>query len=335
MNQGDRNNQKHPAGTSWQDVVVKYNFPDKGKSIWQLINSVVPFLALWVLMYFSLSISYWLTLALAIPASGFMVRIFIIFHDCGHRSFFKSKRANEITGFFLGLPTFTGYRKWQRSHNTHHATVGNLDKRGVGDVITMTREEFKNAGRGRKLFYRLYRHPILMLGIGGPYIFLLQNRWFSKHSDRREKMNILFTSFVLAIIITGISLLIGFKSFLLVHMPVLYISTVIGTWLFYVQHQFEGVHWYRNKNWKYNEVALNGSSFYKLPSLIQWFTGNIGFHHVHHLSPMIPNYKLQECHQDNELFSRIKPLSMISSLKSLKLRLWDEKAGKLVSFKNT
>jgi omega-6 fatty acid desaturase (delta-12 desaturase) len=317
---------------SWQQVVMKYNFPDTGRSIWQLVNSVIPLLGIFVLMYLSLDISYLLTLALAVLASGFMVRVFIIFHDCGHRSFFKSERANQITGFFTGLFTLTGFVKWQRSHNAHHATVGNLDKRGEGDVMTMTREEYENASKRKKLFYRLYRNPLIMLGIGAPYIFIIQNRFFSKRSGKNEKWNIVFTNIVLAIIIAGISLLIGFKAFLMIYLPVLYISSILGTWLFYMQHQFEGVHWYRQGDWDYPTVALKGSSYYKLPGLLKWFSGNIGFHHVHHLSPRIPNYKLEECNNDNPIFSDISPVKIKESLRSLKLRLWDEEQGKLVGF---
>lgn len=327
---------KRESGSeNWMDVVSKYNYPDTWKSTWQLINSIIPLLGIFVLMYLALDVSYWLTLALVIPATGFMVRVFIIFHDCGHRSFFKSARANYVTGFFLGLFTFTGVNKWQRSHNAHHATVGNLDKRGVGDVQTMTVEEFKSASKGRRIFYKMYRHPLLLLGIGAPYLFILQNRLFAKNTDWKEKRNVLLTSFVLAVIITGISLLIGFKSFVLIYLPILYVSSILGTWLFYMQHQFEGVHWYRQSEWDYPTVALQGSSFYKLPRILQWFSGNIGFHHVHHLSPRIPNYKLEQCHRENELFANIKPIGILESMKSLKLRVWDEEGGKLVSFPKT
>ncbi len=319
--------------SNWRKVVSKYNFPDKKQSIWQLINSVVPLLGLWVLMYYSLDWSYWITLALAIPAAGFMVRIFIIFHDCGHKSFFKSAKWNERVGFFLGLFSFTPYHKWHRSHNKHHATVGNLDKRGTGDVITMTTEEYKSSSKGRRLFYRLYRNPAIMLLIGSPYLFLLQNRVFSGKVQPREKRNVLLTNLALAIIITGLGLLIGFKEFVLVQLPIFYLSSIGGIWLFYFQHQFEDVHWYRSPDWKYETVALYGSSFYKLPRVLQWFTGNIGFHHVHHLSSRIPNYKLEKCHRENTLFEEVKPMSFLASLRSLKLRLWDEAGNRLVGFR--
>lgn len=316
----------------WREVVSKYNFPDLKRSIWQMIDSIVPFTGLWILMYISLDISYWITLALALPAAGFLVRIFIIFHDCGHKSFFKQATWNERTGFFLGLFTFTPYHTWHFSHNKHHATVGNLDKRGFGDVMTMTVDEFKNASSGKRIFYRIYRNPLVMLLIAAPLTFILQNRIFTKKNQRREKWSIVWTNLALALIIGGICFLIGFKSFILVEMPTFYFASVWGVWLFYVQHQYAGVHWYRNPDWDYVTVALNGSSFYKLPGILQWFSGHIGFHHVHHLSSRIPNYKLEKCHRGNAIFRDIKPLTLVASIKSLGLRLWDEKSQKLVSF---
>ncbi len=319
--------------TNWRSVVKQYNFPDPKQSIWQLVNSVVPFIGIWILMVYSLEWSYWITLALSVLAAGFMVRIFIIFHDCGHKSFFKSPKWNEWIGFFTGLFTFTPYHKWHRSHNKHHATVGNLDKRGTGDVTTMTVEEYQASSKGKQLFYRLYRHPIIMLGIGAPYIFLLQNRWYPKNAQPREKRNVWITTITLVVIITGISLWVGFKTFVLIQLPTFYLSAIGGIWLFYFQHQYEDVHWYRTGDWKYETVALHGSSFYKLPRVLQWFSGNIGFHHVHHLSARIPNYKLERAHRENPLFQTVNPMSLRKSLESLKLRLWDEKNNKLISFK--
>lgn len=320
------------SAPGWREIVSRYNFPDPKRSIWQLINSIVPFIGLWILMYYSLEVSYWLTLALAFPTAGFMVRIFIVFHDCGHKSFFKSTAWNNGIGIFTGLFTLTPYYKWHSGHHKHHATVGNLDKRGVGDVLTMTVDEYKEAPKGKRLFYRIYRNPIVIFLIAPPIIFIVQNRFFSKKSSRKEKWNVIMTTLAVSGIIAGISLLIGFKAFLLIELPVLYIATVCGVWLFYVQHQFEGVHWYRQKVWDYQAVSLYGCSWYKLPGLLQFFSGNIGFHHVHHLSSRIPNYKLEICHKENQLFSKVPPLTLAGSLRSLRLRLWDEKSEKLVSF---
>lgn len=318
--------------SGWRAIVSKYNFPDTRRSIRQLIDSVLPLIVIWILMYFSLKVSYWITLALAIPAAGFMVRIFIIFHDCGHKSFFKSAKANERIGFILGLFTFSAYHPWHRSHNKHHATVGNLDKRGIGDVLTMTTVEYHAASTRSKLFYRIYRNPLVMFLIAAPLIFIVQNRVFSRKAQTREKWNIVWTDLALLVIITGIGLLIGFKNLLLIQAPVFYFASIWGVWLFYVQHQYIRVTWYRNQDWEYETVALNGSSFYKLPRLLQWFSGHIGYHHVHHLSSRIPNYKLEQCHRENDLFKNIRPLTFPESLKSLGLKLWDEKAQKLVSF---
>lgn len=317
----------------WRKVVSKYNFPDRWRSVWQIVNSMGPFLAIWILMYYSLNWSYWITLGLSIFAAGFMVRIFIIFHDCGHKSFFKKTRWNEITGFITGLFTFTPYHKWHRSHNKHHATVGNLDKRGTGDVLTMTKDEYNSSSKGRRLFYRLYRNPFLLLGIGGPYLFLLQNRVFAKRVQPREKRNVIITNITVFAIIAGIGFFVGFKEFILIQLPIFYLTSVGGVWLFYFQHQYEGVNWYRSKEWDYKTVAMHGSSFFKLPKLLQWFSGNIGFHHVHHLSARIPNYKLEQCHNENSLFQQIQPISLSDSIRSLKLKLWDEANQRLISFK--
>ncbi len=329
----DTTNTKQKSGEpGWRAIVAKYNFPDLSKSIWQLVDSLGPLVIIWILMYFSLSVSYWITLALAIPAAGFMVRVFIIFHDCGHKSFFKSPRWNEWIGFFTGLLTFTAYHSWHRSHNKHHATVGNLDKRGVGDVLTMTITEYKAAPWGKRVFYRIYRNPVVMFLIAAPIIFIVQNRVFTKNLQAREKWNIVWTNIAIIILFGGVGLLIGFKTLIMIQLPVYYLAAVWGVWLFYVQHQYNDVHWYRDDEWEYENVALNGSSFYKLPRLLQWFSGHIGFHHVHHLSARIPNYKLEKCHRENALFVNIKPVTFAQSFRSLRLRLWDENANRLVSF---
>jgi omega-6 fatty acid desaturase (delta-12 desaturase) len=326
-------NNRNSSEAGWRAVVSQYNFPDRKRSVWQLIDSIVPFFGLWVLMYFSIGISYLITLALAVPAAGFMVRIFIIFHDCGHKSFFKEPRWNERVGFVVGLFTFSAYHPWHRSHNKHHATVGNLDKRGIGDVLTMTVKEYKTAPTGKKMFYRIYRNPVVMFLIAAPLIFIVQNRVFTHKIQKREKWNIVWTNLAVLLLVTGIGLLIGFTTLLLIQGPVFYMAAIWGVWLFYVQHQYNMVNWYRDKDWDYETVALNGCSFYKLPRLLQWFSGHIGFHHVHHLSSRIPNYKLEQCHNENNLFKDVKPLTFIQSLGSLKLRLWDEDARRLVSFR--
>ena len=317
---------------TWMEIVSKYNFPDTFKSWWQIINSVVPYLALWAIMIWSLNISYWLTLLLSVVAAGFLVRIFIIFHDCGHGSFFKSKRLNRLVGIITGLMAFTPYHKWHHDHKEHHATVGNLDKRGTGDVTTLTTDEFLNYSKWNRFKYHLYRHPIFLLGIAPFLVFVFLNRLPAKYMNRKERLYLHLTNLALITAIALIMLAFGWKAYLLIQLPVIYIASVHGVWLFYVQHQYENVIWTHTKDWDYKVMALEGSSYFKLPIVLQWFTGNIGFHHIHHLSPRIPNYKLQLCYKENPLFQSVQPITFFSSLKSLKLRLWDENRKKLIGF---
>ena len=323
---------KNNPAPSWIEIVSRYNFSNPLMSWWQIANSVIPYLALWALMVWSLKISYFLTLFLSVFAAGFLVRIFIIFHDCGHGSFFKSKLLSQIIGVITGLMTFTPYHKWTAEHKEHHATVGNLDKRGVGDVKTLTIEEFLKLSPWRKFVYRLYRHPLFLFGIAPLLVFVLQNRIPKKRMNRKDHLYLHLTNLTLILVIALIIWAIGWKAFLLIQIPVIYIAAVHGVWLFYVQHQYENVIWTRANEWNYKEIALGGSSYFKLPKVLQWFTGNIGFHHIHHLSPKIPNYKLPKCYKENTEFQEVKPVTFFSSLKSLKLRLWDEKKKKLVGF---
>ncbi|HEY3371656.1 MAG TPA: fatty acid desaturase [Prolixibacteraceae bacterium] len=318
---------------TWQKVVMNYIQPDLRKSIWQICNSVIPYFILWVLMVQSLKVSYLLTLLLAIIASGFLVRIFIIFHDCGHGSFFKSKKANKIVGIISGIITFTPYYTWHKHHSEHHATTVNLDKRGLGDVWTMTVDEYLSASIWKRLLYRAFRNPYIMFTVGPFFMFVVQNRFSNKNMTPKERWNVYFTNIVLLGMATGMSLLIGLKAYLLIQLPLLWISHAIGLWLFYVQHQFEDVSWDRGSSWDYKTAAIQGSSFLKLPAVLQWFTGNIGFHHVHHLSPRIPNYNLARCQNENELFKDVKPITFLSTFKALKLSLWDEANGQLIRFR--
>ncbi len=320
-------------GTSWVAVIRKYNQPDIRRSIWQIINSLGPYLILWVLMYYSLSISYWITLGLSLLAAGFLVRIFIIFHDCGHGSFFKSARANRAVGIILGSLVFTPYDRWHNDHAIHHSTVGNLDKRGVGDLWTMTVEEYRELSPRGRLIYRIYRNPVILFGIGPFFLFVVWFRFMRKGQTAMEKRNSHVTNLIILAYITGAILLMGWKSFLLIQLPVIYTATAVGTWLFYVQHQFEGVVWTRQDGWDYKKMALQGSSFLKFPRILQWFSGNIGFHHIHHLSPKIPNYNLERCHKENDMFGSVQPVSMFKGIQTLKFRLWDEQIGQLISFR--
>jgi len=332
LNDSEMRNQKG-SSKEWIRVVTRYNKPNTGKSIWQLVNSLGPYILLWYLMYLSLEISYWITLGLAVIAAGFLVRIFIIFHDCGHGSFFKSKRANRITGIFLGSLAFTPYDSWHNSHAIHHATVGNLDKRGVGDVWTLTAEEYRQLSKGKRLIYRIYRNPVVLFGIGPILLFVVWFRFTRKTMNAAEKRSIYLANLIIAMYVTGLIFLLGWRSFLLIQLPVTYISTTAGVWLFYVQHQYEDVIWTRQEEWDYRKIALEGCSYLKFPKILQWLSGNIGFHHIHHLSPMIPNYYLEKCHTENEMFSSVKPVTFIPSIRTMALRLWDEKNGRLISFR--
>lgn len=318
--------------TNWVKIVSKYNYPSPLMSWWQVVNSVVPYFALWVLMVYSLEISYWLTLLLSVFAAGFLVRIFIIFHDCGHGSFFKSERWSKIVGIPLGLLVFTPYHRWHRDHKEHHATVGNLDKRGVGDVQTLTVEEYKNLSKWGRFSYRFYRHPLFLIGLAPLLLFLIQHRIPKSYMNWKEHMYVYLSTLTIAIAIFLVIIAIGWKAYVMIQLPVIFIASVHGVWLFYVQHQYESVQWVRTHEWDYKNIALQGSSFFKLPLLLRWFTGNIGYHHIHHLSPRIPNYKLAQCHEENPMFQDVKPITFFSSLKSLRLRLWDEKNQKLIGF---
>jgi len=316
---------------SWRRILAKYQTPEYGPSLWQVANTIIPYFILWYGMYRSLSISYWLTLLLAIPTTGFMVRIFIIFHDCGHGSFFKSRRANDIMGFLTGILSFTPYYEWKHNHAIHHATAGNLDRRGVGDVLTLTIDEYLQLPWWKKLGYRIMRNPLILFSLGAFIIFAFVHRFSSKSSGKRERMSVAWTNLALATILVVLSWLIGWKEYLLIQAPILFIATSVGVWLFYVQHNFDGTYWERQDKWEFLKAGLDGSSFYKLPGILQWFTGNIGYHHIHHLSPRIPNYKLPKCHKENPLF-HVRPLTISTSLRSLRYRLWDEEAKLMVGY---
>ena len=313
-------------------ILSPYQHAITSKSLWQLANTILPYLALWGLMFLSLRVSYWLTLLLSIPTAGFMVRTFIIFHDCGHGSFFSSRKANEVTGIITGILTFTPWTRWWHDHAIHHATAGDLDRRGVGDVYVMTTKEYQKASWWKKIGYRLMRNPFNMFIIGGPVIFAIINRIPLPGVGKKERSSIIWTNLALLILITLLCITQGWKAYLLVQLPVLVFGSATGVWLFYIQHQFEGVYWKRHVEWNFFEAGLKGCSYYKLPGLLQWFTGNIGFHHIHHLNSRIPNYRLNACMKENNILKNPVTLTILSSLKSLRLRLYDEEAQKLVGW---
>ncbi|EJP99563.1 fatty acid desaturase [Bacillus cereus] len=304
------------------------------KSIWQIINTVVPFIILWYLAYKSLSVSYWLALVPAVLAAGFMTRVFIIFHDCTHHSFFKSRRVNRIVGTCMGVLTLFPFDQWGHEHSVHHATSGNLDKRGTGDIWTLTVNEYVAAPFRLRLAYRLYRNPLVMFGLGPIYVFLLKNRFNRKGARKKERMNTYLTNVLIVALVGLLCWALGWKSFLLVHGSIFLIAGSIGIWLFYVQHTFEDSYFEEDKEWEYVKAAVEGSSFYKLPKILQFLTGNIGFHHVHHLSPRVPNYKLEEAHNNTLPLKNVPTITLATSLRSIRFRLWDEQNNNFVSFKD-
>jgi len=324
------------AGKSdWFARVSKYHISYTWKSIWQVCNTFVSFFVIWYLMYLSLDYSYLLTLALALPATGFLVRIFIIQHDCGHGSFFKTRKANDTLGSISGVLTLTPYYYWRKSHAIHHANASNLDHRGVGDIYTMTVNEYLDQSKWGRLKYRLYRHPFILFTLIPSLLFLILYRFPHPNSKswKRERASVYWTNVALGAIVISMSFLIGLKAFLLIQLPISILAATIGTWMFFVQHQFEETYWAAGDEWDYTLAALQGSSYYQLPKVLQWFTGNIGFHHIHHLSPRIPNYLLEKCHEENEVFQDVTVLTLQSSLKLAFLSLWDEEQQKLVNFR--
>jgi omega-6 fatty acid desaturase (delta-12 desaturase) len=316
----------------WRTAVVKYQHPDLRRSLWQLANTFIPYFIVWYTMYRSLEISYWITLALSVLAAGFLVRIFAIFHDCGHGSFFKSRKANDILGFIAGVLTLTPYYAWRHEHAIHHATAGDLDRRWVGDIWTLTVNEYRELSPKDRLVYRLYRHPIILFVLGPLFLFLIWERFPSHTGSNREHNSVYWTNLALVGVLALLSVTIGIKAFVLIQLPIAVISSAAGVWMFYVQHQYEGAYWERHDNWDYTSAALQGSSFFKLPRVLQWFTANIGFHHVHHLSPRIPNYYLERCHNENPMFQDVKSITLLASITSLSFRLWDEERRQLVGF---
>ncbi len=308
----------------------KYNLKT---SIWQLINTLGPLVILWYGAYLSLSVSYWITFPLLVLASGFLVRMFIIFHDCCHQSFFKGRKANAIMGTIAGILTFVPYEQWKHSHSIHHATSSNLDKRGVGDIWLLTVEEYKAATPWRRFYYRVYRNPLVMFGLGPIAIFGVDYRFNRKGARRKEKLNTYLTNISIVALYALLCWAVGVKAFLLIQGPIFFLSGMLGIWLFYVQHQFEDSYFEKEEQWSYVQAAVEGSSYYKLPFILQWLSGNIGFHHVHHLSPRVPNYHLEKAHNATPMLQTVTTITILDSFKGLKYRLWDEENKCFLSFK--
>lgn len=318
----------------WLKTLAEYREPSSRRSLFELLVTLIPFFGLWIVAWWVYPISVWLTLAIGVVAGCFLVRLFLIQHDCGHGAFFRQRATNDWVGRFLGVLTLTPYGVWRRSHATHHATSGNLSRRGIGDIDTLTVREYLARPFWRRAVYRLYRHPIVMFGVGPAYYFMLRNRLplgFSK-GDLPFWISTMGTNIAIAMTVAALIYLMGPGPFLLVHMPIALIAASIGVWLFYVQHQFEDTFWAEEPDWKLHDAALYGSSHYDLPIALRWMSANIGVHHVHHIASRIPYYRLPQVLRDYPELSQVRRLTLMQSFACVRLRLWDENKKKLVSF---
>ena len=327
---------RQESARQWVLTLARYREPSTWRSLFELAVTLVPFLFLWGLAWVAMDVSAWLSLAIAVLNGGFLVRIFIIQHDCGHASYLHNRTAQDWLGRALGVLTLTPYDVWKRTHAIHHSHHGNLDHRGIGDVMTLTVEEYRSRGFWGQLRYRLYRHPVVLFVLGPSFLFILQNRlpFGLMRSGWRYWISAMGTNAFIAIVVGLILWLGGLMPLLLIYIPTSVIGATIGVWLFYVQHQFEETHWEKSQDWQVHDAALEGSSHYQLPAPLQWITGNIGVHHVHHLYSRIPFYRLTEVLRDHRALAEAQKLSIRESLACVKLNLWDEKTRKLVSFRD-
>jgi len=323
-----------PPVAEWQAAIAPYQEPSTWRAFVQIADTLGPLALLWYLMSLALSVSLWLAIPLAVIAGVLLVRVFIIFHDCGHGSFFRSRLANDVTGFVAGMLTFTPYYLWRWQHAQHHATAGHLDQRGTGDVWTMTVQEYLEASRWKRFAYRLARNPFVLFVIAPLYLFVIRQRIPSSRASPRERHSVWWMNLAVGGMVAALGLWLGFVPYLVLQLVAIGVAGATGVWLFYVQHQFEDAYWDRAEDWDYTAAALEGSSFYELPRVLRWCSGNIGFHHIHHLSPRVPNYNLERCHRSARMFAEVEPLTLLRSLKSLRLHLWDEGLRRLVSFRH-
>jgi acyl-lipid omega-6 desaturase (Delta-12 desaturase) len=336
----DSKNTVHPvvaslAARNWTKILAHYREPSLPRSIFEVAITALSFATLWVVMWVMFDRGYWFSILLAVPTAGFLVRLFMIQHDCGHGTLFRHRLANDWVGRVIGVLTLTPYDLWRRSHATHHATSGNLSRRGIGDVGTLTLHEYQSRSFWGRLSYRAYRHPIVMFGLGPAYVFLLQHRlpvgfmrngWLPWVSS-------MTTNAAIAAVVFILIWAIGIKTFLLVQLPITLLAASIGVWLFYVQHQFEKTWWNRDSNWNLHEAALHGSSHYDLPAILRWFTANIGMHHVHHLCSRVPYYKLPHTLHDHPELKSVNRLTLTESFRCVRYALWDEERRRLISFR--
>ena len=317
-------------------MLAPYKEPSLWRSVYQLVNTATPFFVMWYIMLRTLGSGYWLTLLLAIPTGMFLIRLFILQHDCGHGAFFKSRRANNTLGFIIGVLTLMPYTYWRKTHAIHHATSGNLDHRVFGDIDTLTVREYLALSKLRRLLYRLYRHPVVLLVIGPAYQFILKHRYpaDTPRSWKREWNSVHATNVALLLVVATMWLTIGIDRFLMIQLPVTMVSGSIGVFLFYIQHQYEDTYWRYQETWDYYDAGLKGSSYHVLPKVFQWFTGNIGLHHIHHVNSRIPNYYLQRCYDENPELQQVTRLGFWQSVGTLWMTLWDEDEGRLIGFRD-
>ena len=315
-----------------KSVLTRYMASNTLKASWQLINSLGVYILLWVMMYYTVQKSMLLTIGLSILAGMLLIRIFIIFHDCTHGSFFTSPRLNVIFGRIISVFVFTPFEHWKWEHNVHHATSGKLDDRNVGDITTLTVDEYQKASRFKKYLYRVYRNPLSLFVFGSLFRFIIQQRFASKTANTRRRQSIWATNFAILALSVFLINIYGLKHWAIIQLLTVAVASSIGVWLFYIQHQFEDAYWTCSDDWDFIDAAMLGCSYYKLPKPLQWLTGNIGFHHIHHLSPRIPNYHLEKCHNNHEYFKNVKTFGVRESLKTIQLRLWDERQQKLIPF---
>lgn len=319
---------------AWKAIVARFQQPNARRASWQLLNTLGSYVLLWGIIYWSLSVSWWVTVPIAALAGAFLVRTFIIFHDCGHGSFFASSTANACWGFVTGLLTFTPFCHWRGEHAVHHGTTGDLDRRGVGDLWTMTVREYLESTRWKRFAYRLSRNPAVLFVLAPLALLLVLQRFPRRGATRRERNSVWIMNAAAAAMIVAMIGIFGAMPYIMVQVVILSVAGAAGIWLFYVQHQFENAYWERGADWDYATAALQGSSYYRLPRVLQWFSGNIGFHHVHHLSPRIPNYHLEACHRSHALFHAVRPIGLWQSVRNLGLRLWDESSKTLIGWRH-
>ena len=321
------------SAADWRPLVAEFQRASVWRGTWQLVTTLALYAATWVLLYFAIAVSWWFAVPLVVLGSGLLVRTFIIFHDATHGSFYPTRVANDLVGGLTGVLTFTPYRHWRAEHAIHHGATGDLDRRGIGDVWTMTVREYLESSRWKRLTYRIARHPFAMFVVAPFVLFVVMHRVSRNGASDAERRSVRNTNIAIFAMLCLMGSIYGFVPYLILQGTILMGAGAIGIWLFYMQHQFEEAYWERHEDWDYTVAALHGSSFLRLPKVLQWFSGNIGFHHIHHLSPRIPNYNLERCHASNSLFSNVRAMTFWSSFRSLRLRLWDEASRKLVGWR--